>query len=129
MSSTELIDLAANQSITITSPSYPGNYQNNLDIEWFIQTAEDFRILLSFHAFNTESGNDYLVVGNGRDSTDSSTWVILGSGSSLPPDTLSTGNAMWLRFTSDGVITKSGFSLSARSVESLGKSTLNEVKH
>ncbi|XP_038052116.1 uncharacterized protein LOC119724889 isoform X2 [Patiria miniata] len=116
----DLINLLENEEVEITSPSYPSNYQNNLDVQWIIQTAEDLGIFLSFHDFNTQSYNDYLEVGNGRDSTDSSTRVFRRSGSSPPPDTLSTGNAMWLRFTSDGYFTRRGFSLSARSIGSAG---------
>ncbi|XP_038073076.1 tolloid-like protein 1 [Patiria miniata] len=117
--SVELINLAANQSINITSPSYPSNYQNNLDIEWVIQTAEDFSIILSFYAFNTRY-NDNVGVGNGLASTDSSTTVFRKSGNVLPPDTLSTGNAMWLTFTTDGYENNKGFSLSARSIGAIG---------
>ncbi|XP_038077281.1 uncharacterized protein LOC119745130 [Patiria miniata] len=111
------INLSENEAVEITSPSYPSYYQNDLDIQWIIQTAQDLRIRLSFHAFDTEDCCDYLEVGNGRDSTNSSTRVFLQSGSSLPPDTLSTGNAMWLRFTSDETVTGEGFSLSAQSVQ------------
>ncbi|XP_038069836.1 cubilin-like [Patiria miniata] len=120
-----LINLAANESAIISSPFYPSNYQNNLDIQWVIQTAEDFRILLSFLAFNTESCCDHLSAGNGIDSAISSTRIFRLSGTLLPLDTTSTGNAMWLRFTSDGSYTKSGFSLSARSFGSSGKSAYN----
>ncbi|XP_038073074.1 CUB and sushi domain-containing protein 1-like [Patiria miniata] len=115
-----LIKVAANDSAIISSPSYPSNYQNNQDIQWVIQTAENFRILLSFKAFSTESCCDHLSVGDGMDSANYSTRIFRSSGSSLPPDTLSAGNAMWLRFTSDSTATRSGFSLSARSYGSVG---------
>ncbi|XP_038073077.1 bone morphogenetic protein 1-like [Patiria miniata] len=100
--SIQLIYLAANQSINITSPSYPSNYQDSLDIQWLIQAAEGQRIILSFHTFRTYL-SDYLEVGNGRNFTDSSTRVLRLSGSSLPPDTPSTNISMWLRFTSDDI--------------------------
>ncbi|XP_022083316.1 uncharacterized protein LOC110975282, partial [Acanthaster planci] len=113
-----LINLGANESVLISSPSYPNDYTNNLDLMWIVETVDNRQILIDFIAFNTESCCDHLRGGNGEDFSNSSTTLFRWSGSSLPPRVSSNGNVMWLRFTSDFSVTRSGFLLSARSVSS-----------
>ena len=39
---------------TITSPGYPQNYDNNLDLKWLIQAPLGFVIQISFLSFDLE---------------------------------------------------------------------------
>ncbi|XP_022083511.1 uncharacterized protein LOC110975370 isoform X2 [Acanthaster planci] len=114
------INLGTNESTLVSSPSYPNNYPNNLDVVWIIQTVGNWRILIEFIAFNTESRYDFLQAGDGGNFSNSSTALFRVSGSNLPTRLLSVGNVMWLRFMSDQSVNMSGFSLSAQSVSSSG---------
>ncbi len=47
----------------ITSPNYPANYAtDNLDCRSFIRVPSGFRVLLTFTAFRTEQGFDFVEV-------------------------------------------------------------------
>ncbi len=108
--------------MSIVSPLYPDNYPNNIELVWIIQTEMNWTILISFSNFSTEGGYDYFRAGNGADYTEN--MFFEWSGNSLPNDQLSTGNIMWLRFTSDSSVTARGFALTAISVAPPGKNHL-----
>nr|XP_054772461.1 tolloid-like protein 2 [Lytechinus pictus] len=113
-------------AMTITSPNYPSNYDNNVNILWKVIAPNGFRIRLQFSDFNLEerwwnSGwwyADSLTVYLGlTDSFSDATRIATLSGSSLPDDISSTGSYMWLRFTSDGSVTRQGFSASVSTIQ------------
>ena len=114
-----LVYISANDSVQINSPLHPNNYTNGIDVTWVIQTEEDRKIHISFIDFDTQSGYDFLMAGDGNDTSLNQffTW----SGSREAPDLLSSGNQMWLRFTTNGSVTRNGFLLTASSVPSTGK--------
>ena len=114
------IYIGADDTTELTSPLYPNDYINNADETWVIRTEEGRRINITFLAFRTESGYDPLRAGHGDNSSDSRTTFFEWSGADEPPDVVSFGNEMWLRFTTDESVTYSGFSLSARSVTATG---------
>ena len=120
-SSTTTLNLGAFETTQITSPSYPSYYANNLNISWVIRTEECWRIHVIALAFATEYSDDVLRGGDGTDSADGSSVIFELSGSGVGPDALSNGSAMWLRFTTNGGRTYSGFSLWASSVPSTSK--------
>ena len=43
---------------TITSPGYPGNYENNLDLTWLINVSPNQLIQMTFLSFKVESGTN-----------------------------------------------------------------------
>ena len=47
---------------SISSPNYPGNYDNNIDCQWLITVAEKFVIEVEFRKFLLEYKYDYLKV-------------------------------------------------------------------
>ena len=114
------IFLEANELVLLSSPLYPDNYPVNLDITWIIRTEQHRWIRIDFIAFDTERNYDFFEAGDGADFSNSSTALFWWSGPNLPPRLLSNGNVMWLRFTSDYIFTRSGFSLMAQSVSSNG---------
>ncbi|XP_038063643.1 uncharacterized protein LOC119734296 isoform X2 [Patiria miniata] len=107
-----VVYLSAGETGRIASTLYPENYPHNLTVTWILQTEESRKILLNFSAFDTENRLDFLQVGDG-DSTAFFEW----SWSKLPPELLSSGSTMWLRFISDESISRTGFLLSASSVQ------------
>lgn len=47
---------------TISSPNYPTAYANNLDCYSYISVSSGNKVLITFLAFNTQSGNDWVTV-------------------------------------------------------------------
>ncbi len=84
------------------------NYQNGADCRWLMQVPNATEITLNFSSFVTESGWDYVTVYDGADINS----PVLGSfsGNSLPPQLVSSGSSMLLRFTTDGSVTYQGWS-------------------
>ncbi|XP_022094198.1 uncharacterized protein LOC110981168 isoform X22 [Acanthaster planci] len=105
-----------NDSVEITSPSYPSNYPNNVVRAWIIQCEEGQRVRVTFSSFKTERNYDYFRAGDGGDIASGQFFV--WHGFKQAPDLISSGNEMWLRFTSDGSVTYSGFSLWAFCIQS-----------
>ena len=110
----ERIFLDAGGSRNVSSTNYPSNYNDREDFTWLLQTETGYQIQLTFLDFNTESGFDRLRGGDGNDASKLQLFDV--SGYSLPSDKRSNGKQMWLRFTSDGSVTRRGFLLVARSI-------------
>ncbi|XP_038046067.1 uncharacterized protein LOC119720468 [Patiria miniata] len=115
-----LLLIPANETAHITSTSYPSSYPSNLNITWIVQTEMGWKIRIKFSSFSTStytyySGDD-LHAGDGSIAANSQ--FFKWRGYRTPPDLLSTGSDMWLRFTSDEYYSGSGFSLEASSVPS-----------
>lgn len=97
---------------------YIFNYENNTNCSWLIdpQTTEDSvtKIILEFVRFNTETGIDKLIIYDGSDANS----PVLGefSGSDIPPEIESTGNKVFITFTSDDEENEAGWFLNYRSV-------------
>ena len=96
----------------ITSPGFPQNYANNLDLTWLIQVPPGQLIEIVFVSFETENSvfnYDSLSLYDG----DSNTAPKIGeySGSSIPPSFISSTNAAFIHFQSDGSVTRPGFKL------------------
>ncbi|XP_070564555.1 cubilin-like [Ptychodera flava] len=99
------------QTVIIESPNYPENYPDNVHCEWNVTTESGLPMLVQYRDFATEQGFDWLDLGNGLDSSDVDTRVQHLSGELwvMPLPVISTGENIWLRFTSDDTITKRGF--------------------
>ena len=112
-------------SVEITSPFYPSNYPNNVNMTWIIQCEENQKVRVNFSSFETEQDYDFFRAGDG-DSIYSGEFF-KWHGDKEPPDLISYGNEMWLRFTSDGSVTRSGFSLWASCIPSIGKFSFSRL--
>ncbi|KAK3791976.1 hypothetical protein RRG08_035467, partial [Elysia crispata] len=103
-------NLTGNQG-TLQSPNYPNNYPNGALCTWIITTDPGTQVTLTFSAFSLETDSscdfDSLVIrdGNNRSSP------ILGTfcGSSRPPVVTASGNVMFISFTTDSSVTRTGF--------------------
>ncbi|NJM91149.1 MAG: hypothetical protein HC863_02530, partial [Myxococcales bacterium] len=88
---------------TLTSPNHPNTYPNNYRRTWCIQPAGGNAATLHFTTFDTESGYDFVEIKNAAGTQLSRT-----SGTVAPPDATSTLIAV--KFTTDGSVTRPGFS-------------------
>lgn len=95
---------------TITDGSAGQNYNNNQSCSWLIAPPDAESILLTFTAFGTEAGYDFVRVYDGS----SASAALLGefSGSNLPPPITSSGGTLFITFTSDQALTSTGFDAS-----------------
>ncbi|XP_048472235.1 tolloid-like protein 2 [Rhincodon typus] len=95
----------------IQSPNYPDDYRPSKECTWRITVAEEYHVGLVFQAFEIERHDscayDYLEVRDG----DSATSPLIGQfcGYNKPSDIKSSSNKLWMKFMSDGSISKAGF--------------------
>ncbi|KAJ8020947.1 Enteropeptidase [Holothuria leucospilota] len=101
--------LQEGEMVPFSSPNYPEDYPNSQDIVYIVHSENGTQMNLHFMEFHLESGYDFLTVGNGDDRNDDGSIVDVFSGTDIPSDILTTSNVFWLRFTSDGSITKAGY--------------------
>uniref|UniRef100_A0A8R1DVH8 CUB domain-containing protein n=1 Tax=Caenorhabditis japonica TaxID=281687 RepID=A0A8R1DVH8_CAEJA len=92
----------------VTSPNFPENYPNNAFCSYLLTAQAGNIIELEFVAFNTEAGYDVLYVYDGPNNA--STMIGKFSGKQIPSIILSTGNSIYMFFSSDLVNNFSGFS-------------------
>ncbi|KAF1764480.1 hypothetical protein GCK72_004428 [Caenorhabditis remanei] len=93
---------------TFSSPGYPGNYTNNLNCAFTLATLGAYRIRLSFNSFVTENNYDKVRIYDG-DSADSQFMAQLTGAQNSPLYYESTGNMMYVTFTTDGSVVMQGF--------------------
>ena len=112
--------LSCNRTLTQTdtqiwSPGYGVGYPNDLKCYWFINVKPDNSIQLEFKDFHLEHMRDFLTIHDGNSSTDR----VLGkySGDDLPPVLISSTNNLFLNFTTDGVVNKTGFNITYRTLK------------
>ncbi|KAK6969840.1 serine-aspartate repeat-containing protein C [Biomphalaria glabrata] len=93
----------------IQSPNYPHDYNNNLNLEWTLTAPPGQNILLNISDLFLECGYDYLEVfdGNDYDSTRIARYCTLDHQTVIA----SPGNILYITFTTDDSVTRSGFSL------------------
>jgi len=104
-----LADTCLNEfSGIITSPGYPGNYENHVDTTWYIGLPVGQQVSLTFLNFHTES-YDILTIYDG-DSTASPT-LRATHGQGIPADIISSRNEMFIRFKTDSTSTRKGFKI------------------
>ncbi|XP_063412315.1 fibropellin-3-like isoform X2 [Mytilus trossulus] len=92
----------------ISSPNYPGNYENDLEYTYLIREQVGQRITLTFSRIDTEECCDYVQVFEGSTISDSPLLELSGSISSSRT-VHSSSNNMLVLFTSDRSVTGSGF--------------------
>ncbi|XP_038046654.1 dorsal-ventral patterning protein tolloid-like [Patiria miniata] len=112
------VTIAGNASTRIISPNFPFTYPNNADKTWIVSTEEDHKIAITFFQFRVDTNfdGDFLQIGDGTNVT--ANQFFEENGFTLPPNLLSNGNEMWMRFITDDRLADSGFVLAAASVPS-----------
>jgi len=101
--------------VIFNSPNYPREYGNDESCDWTITVPEGYKINLMFDAFETELGNDKVIVYDGE-GTDSPQLKVL-DGPEIPEQVKSSGNKMTVTFTTDGQGTKKGFKAAASATD------------
>jgi len=97
----------------LTSPNHPSEYSNNVDCDFFIKGLVGETVTLSFSAFDIENHSscayDALEIYDGDN-----TGALLAKlcGSTIPSSITTSSNTMYVRFTTDGSVTRTGFSAS-----------------
>ncbi|KAL0221863.1 hypothetical protein RCL1_001717 [Eukaryota sp. TZLM3-RCL] len=109
---------------TITDHSGPevySNYRNNANCGWVISPdlAQGEQIILQFSALDMENGFDFVDVYDGN----SLNAPRVGSftGSNLPSPVVSSGDSLFVRFRTDGSVTRRGFTASYFTTENAGE--------
>lgn len=103
----------------ISSPGYPKQYPPNKECSWIILAPSGKIVRLQFQDFELEKYSnclyDYLELRDG----DGPQNLLLGKfcGDVTPSRVNSSGNAMYIKFYSDGLITKRGFSLKWQAIQ------------
>ncbi|XP_076079015.1 uncharacterized protein LOC143049154 [Mytilus galloprovincialis] len=92
---------------TITSPGYPLNYDNSMDIVWKIDVGFRNTILLRFTDFILEKDYDFVKIYNGP----STSYCLVAelTGRTLPVEVSVMGRYLTITFTSDSFLTYQGF--------------------
>ena len=90
---------------TINTPNYPNNYGNRNHCTWLISSSH--RIKLVFTYFSLESGFDYLTVYDGNSAHSKKIGRLAGYRTNKAIQ--SSGNHLFLKFTSDSSVSKKGF--------------------
>ena len=95
----------------VTSANFPSNYPNNHENTETIRVEEGLVIALKFTAFDIEYHSDcsydHLMIEDG----DGTTLMGKKCGDILPADIVSKSNVVQLHFSTDGSVTKSGWSV------------------
>jgi M6 family metalloprotease-like protein len=101
-------------TLTATSGSFsdgsgPNNYDNNQFCSWLIQPPSGI-ITLSFSSFSTQANFDRVRVYDGIDNT--APQIANLSGNSIPANIVSSSNALYLEFITNGSVTDQGWDAS-----------------
>ncbi|XP_070454474.1 CUB and sushi domain-containing protein 1 isoform X2 [Equus przewalskii] len=98
----------------ILPPGWPGYYKDSLNCEWIIEAKPGHSIKITFDRFQTEVNYDTLEVRDGPAS--SSPLIGEYHGTQAPQFLISTGNFMYLLFTTDNSRSSIGFLIHYESV-------------
>ena len=96
------------QGNNIVSPNYPQEYGNEIDCRWLISSPGTKNLRLEFLYFKIEDFRDILKVYEGQNIHGNLIDTYAGNS---PSTTVSSGNYMYLRFTSDHSATYQGFKI------------------
>ena len=92
----------------IVSPNFPQEYGNDIDCRWLISSPDAKNIRLKFLYFKIEDFRDILKVYEGQNIHGNLIDTYAGNS---PSTIVSSGNSMYLRFTSDHSATYQGFKI------------------
>ena len=106
-----------NSNGVLTSVNFPDNYDNGMLCNWFITSRISTRILLEFVEIDVEYSYDDIFVGEGNDDGNFSSILLSITGKRPPLSIASPINALWIKFTSDYIVTGGGFKLQYSTLE------------
>ncbi|XP_041479083.1 uncharacterized protein LOC121426747 isoform X3 [Lytechinus variegatus] len=92
----------------LTSYGYPTEYPNNVHYTWKFIAGFGFKIRLQFEYFSTHDANDYVIIGDGSN-TSTNPFMRLYGGGFVPEEVLSQGGDMWVTMVTNQNFRSSGF--------------------
>uniref|UniRef100_A0A8C4QEE5 CUB and Sushi multiple domains 3 n=1 Tax=Eptatretus burgeri TaxID=7764 RepID=A0A8C4QEE5_EPTBU len=101
-------EVRTTSSGVLLSPAYPSSYPNLQTCSWLLRVARGFVIHLHVEFFQSERQFDELQVHDGP-SSDSQRLALLTGDYSIPMNMTSSGNELFLHWTSDHATSKKGF--------------------
>ncbi len=107
---------------TFNDGSGASNYAFYRDCSWLVQAPSGNQVTLSFSAFNTEANNDVVRIYDGGSSA--APLLAQYSGATIPASVTSTGNQLYVTFTTNGSVSAQGFTATATCGGSGGGSDL-----
>ncbi|XP_070543219.1 CUB and sushi domain-containing protein 1-like [Ptychodera flava] len=105
---TETIFIPAGGSVNVTTPNYPSNYPSSARCQWIASVSSGSYISVVFEDFSTESCCDFFSAGDGDTPSQNTSVIWMHSGSTRPPNFLSEGESVWMRFLSDSSVNARG---------------------
>ncbi|KAL5234243.1 hypothetical protein ACI65C_001653 [Semiaphis heraclei] len=106
------------QTITITSPNYPNNYNQNRNCAWSVVLPDGENVYIRFNDIDLDSScdNNYVIIHDGP----SPESPVLGKycGNILPQNLVATSNELWIVFSSEKAKSnRKGFNLTLESTQ------------
>ncbi|XP_070548268.1 CUB and sushi domain-containing protein 1-like [Ptychodera flava] len=106
---TRRFNLTAGDTMSLTTPNFPNNYDSLLRCLWTISAPDNVIIRVAFLSFQTETLYDVMSAGIGLGPETGRTVISRHSGDELPMS-FSWPSNVWISFTSDGSVEDVGFS-------------------
>ncbi|XP_063951241.1 uncharacterized protein LOC129256860 isoform X8 [Lytechinus pictus] len=114
----------------LTSYGYPAEYPNNVHYTWKFLAGFGFKIRLQFQFFSTHDANDYVIIGDGSN-TSTNPFMRLYGGGFVPQEVLSQGGDIWITMVTNQNFRSSGFFANVTAVledEELGPCAPKDVQ-
>jgi len=109
---------------SFVSANYPSNYPDEVDCQWLIRAQPGQVININFTAFNTERRFDFVYFFDGDSTLSPVIFGLDGARNNPPTDIRSSGEVMYVWFTSDALTNATGFSATYQSVEASSPSSV-----
>ncbi len=90
---------------TLTSPNHPKNYSDSFTKTWCIEAPKGQQATVTFDAFDTESGYDFVTLADG-------TGAVLSKTAGTTAPSAATSSRVYVIFKTDSSVTKKGWSAS-----------------
>ncbi len=96
-------------SVSLTSPSYPKYYEPNIHCIWYISGIASTRVVARIHDLQMENGYDFVIFGNGVDSSIKSSLIAKLTGSTKLKTLTGRQSQMWVEMITDRYVGRKGF--------------------
>ena len=106
--------LQPNETISIQTPNFPANYNDNEYCRWIVTAPEGTFLLVETTEFLTELNYDWMRYGAGSDAASEDSLLLKLSGSKIPIGFKTQGPRLWMTFNSDHDKTETGVSVKIR---------------